>query len=224
MKFSEIEEICKCNLTSSAYKYRAYWSNSPSHPLMKRVLEASWCTHKVDMKGQIVWFRRDESRQSHKSKTATISTRDSEPTSKNLSQGGSNKSKTATPAEFERDARDALAKLLGVELRSEKIDINGRDKSFDIVNKTQRIVGDVKKYRKTESGKRPSAKFSVLIEYVWLMQMVEKYSQSGKWRKLFVIGEDRVMLSDYVKEFDKWLADIEIYYFSYKGGGIEKVR
>lgn len=222
MKFSEIEEICQCNLTSSAYKYRAYWSNSPSHPLMKRVLEASWLTHKVDMKGQTVWFRRNESGQSHKPKIAT-STRDSEPTSKNLSQGGSNKSETTTPAEFERDARDALAKLLGVELRSEKIDINGREKSFDIVNKAQRIVGDVKNYTMTKSGNIPQAKLSTLNEYVWLMQMVEKYNQSGKWRKMFVIGEDIDVVRKYIEIHDNWLADIEIYYFSYKGG-IKKVR
>ena len=55
------------------------------------------------------------------------------------------------------------------------------------------------------------------------MQMVEEYNQPRNWRKLFVIGEDKGMLLHYVKEFDAWLGDIEIYYFS-KKNGIEKVR
>ena len=126
-------------------------------------------------------------------------------------------------ARFEREARDALAEHLGIELHGDEISINGKWKNFDIVNKSQRIVGDVKNYRMTSGGNRPSAKFSVLNEYCWLMQMVEKYNQPGNWRKLFVIGEDKGMLLHYVKEFDAWLDDIEIYYFSSKSG-IEQVR
>lgn len=129
----------------------------------------------------------------------------------------------AVYAEFERKARDALAEHLGVELHNDKININGKWKSFDIVNKSQTIVGDVKNYKTTSSGNRPSAKFSVLNEYCWLMQMVEKYNPPRNWRKLFVIGEDKDMLRRYVKEFDVWLADIEIYYFSRKSG-IEEIR
>ena len=132
-------------------------------------------------------------------------------------------SNMTTYAEFERQARDALAEYLRVELRSDEININGKWKRFDIVNKSQKIVGDVKNYRTTVGGNRPSAKFSTLNEYCWLMQMTEKYNQPGNWRKLFVIGEDKKMLLHYVKEFDAWLADIEIYYFS-RESGIEKIR
>ena len=100
-------------------------------------------------------------------------------------------------AEFERQARAALAEHLGVELHSGEININGKWKNFDIVNETERIVGDVKNYKTTSGGKRPAAKFSTLNEYCWLMQMVEKYHQSERWRKLFVVGEDKVMLLRY---------------------------
>ncbi len=126
-------------------------------------------------------------------------------------------------AEFERKARDALAKHLKVDLHNDEININGKWKRFDIVNKSQRIVGDVKNYKTTSGGNRPSAKFSTLNEYCWLMQMAEKYNPPGTWRKMFVIGEDKEMVLHYVKEFDAWLDDIEIYYFSNKNG-IEKVR
>lgn len=125
-------------------------------------------------------------------------------------------------AQFERDARNSLETHLGVELYSGKIPINGKEKSFDIVNKDKRIIGDVKNYRTTSGGNRPSAKFSTLNEYCWLMQMVEKYD-SNRWRKLFVVGEDKEMLLNYVKEHEPWLDDIEFYYFSYKNG-IEEIR
>lgn len=126
-------------------------------------------------------------------------------------------------AEFEYNARDALSEHLGVELHRDDININGKWKSFGIVNKSQRIVGAVKNYKTTSGGNRPSAKFSTINEYCWLMQMAEKYHQPGNWHKLFVIGEDKEMLLHYVNEFNPWLADIEFYYFSYKGG-IEKIR
>ena len=126
-------------------------------------------------------------------------------------------------AEFERQARAALSDHLGVELYSDEININGKWKNFDIVNKSERIVGDVKNYRITFGGNRPSAKFSTLNEYCWLMQMVERYNPPERWRKLFVVGEDKRMLLHYIKEFDAWLDTIEIYYFSRKTG-IERVR
>ncbi len=125
-------------------------------------------------------------------------------------------------AQFECDARNALEKHLKVKLYSGKVSIKGKEKSFDILNKDKRIVGDVKNYKTTSGRNRPSAKFSILNEYCWIMKMIENDS-SEKWMKLFVIGEDREMLLQYVKEFDAWLDDIEVYYYSYKGG-IEKIR
>ena len=126
-------------------------------------------------------------------------------------------------AEFESAARKALAARLGVNLDAGKIDINGKEKSFDILNGGEKIVGDVKNYRTTRGGNRPSAKFSALNEYCWQMGLVEKFGSSGKWRKLFVIGEDKDMLLQYVKEFDPWLDDIEFYYLSY-AEGIDRIR
>ena len=124
--------------------------------------------------------------------------------------------------DFEISARNELSKKLNVKLHEGKVNINGKWKSFDILNENEKIVGDVKNYKNTKGDNRPSAKFSILNEYCWQMQLIEKYGQD-KWRKLFVIGEDKGMLLQYVKEFDCWLDDIEIYYYSYKDG-IEKIR
>ena len=95
-------------------------------------------------------------------------------------------------------------------------------KNFDLVNSQKKVVGDVKHYKTTSGGNRPSAKFSTLNEYVWLMQLLEQFDDS-KWKKLFVVGEDLEMIKKYITEFEKWLGDIEFYYYS-EGTGIKKIR
>lgn len=124
--------------------------------------------------------------------------------------------------DFEEKARRAIEKELDVQLMSEKVNINGKFKNFDLVNLKNKIVGDVKHYKTTSGGNRPSAKFSTLNEYVWLMQLLEKFDNT-KWRKLFVIGEDLEMIKKYLTEFEKWLGDIEFYYYS-EQTGIKKIR
>ena len=94
--------------------------------------------------------------------------------------------------------------------------------NFDLVNSEKKVVGDVKHYKTTSGGNRPSAKFSTLNEYVWLMQLLEQ-SDGSEWKKLFVIGEDLEMVKQYIKEFEKWLGDIEFYYYS-EETGIKKIR
>ena len=68
-------------------------------------------------------------------------------------------------------------------------------KNFDLVNTENKVVGDVKHYKTTAGGNRPSAKISILNEYVWIMQMLEKF-EGVKWRKLFVVGEDMDILKN----------------------------
>ena len=89
---------------------------------------------------------------------------------------------------FEEKARRAIEEELKMELPGGKVNINGKYKNFDLVNSQKKVVGDVKHYKTTSGGNRPSAKFSTLNEYVWLMQLLEQFDGS-KWKKLFIIGE-----------------------------------
>lgn len=125
-------------------------------------------------------------------------------------------------SDFEVKARKAIEEELGIKLQSEKVNINGKFKNFDLVNLENKVVGDVKHYKTTSGGNRPSAKFSTLNEYVWLMQLLEKF-ENTKWRKLFVVGEDIEMLKKHIIEFEVWLGDIEFYYYSVNSG-IKKIR
>ncbi len=123
---------------------------------------------------------------------------------------------------FENVARTALQKELGCILSNGKVNITGKVKDFDLVNIDEKIVGDIKHYKRTESGNNPSAKFSTLNEYVWLMQRLEQ-SQKVKWRKILVVGEDLKMLQTYVHRYGAWLDDIQIYYCS-NDGSLTKIR
>ena len=125
-------------------------------------------------------------------------------------------------SDFEIDARKAIEKELRVQLPNGKLNINGKLKKFDLVNEEKKIVGDVKHYSMTKGGNRPSGKISTLNEYVWIMQLLEKFHNT-KWRKLFVVGEDMEMIKNYIREFEQWLGDIEFYYYS-KNTGIQKIR
>jgi len=124
--------------------------------------------------------------------------------------------------DFEEKARKAIEEELKIKLPSEKGSINGKFKNFDLVNVENKVVGDVKHYKTTSGGNRPSAKISILNEYVWIMQLLEKFDDT-KWRKLFVVGEDMEMIKKYITEFDKWLGDVEFYYYS-ENTGIKKIR
>ena len=117
---------------------------------------------------------------------------------------------------FEEIARNAIQKKLGCKLNNGKLNITGKDKNFDLVNENKRIVGDVKHYSMTKGGNIPSAKFSTLNEYAWLMQRLER-STNLKWKKIFVIGADKPLVKKYIKTYGKWLDDIEVYYCSERG-------
>jgi len=129
---------------------------------------------------------------------------------------------TSSWFDFENNARKVIEGELNIALPCGKIAINGKLKNFDLLNEEEKVVGDVKHYKTTSGGNRPSAKFSTLNEYVWLMQLLEKFD-GHKWRKLFVIGEDLEMVRKYIDEFEKWLGDIEFFYYS-ENSGLKKIR
>ena len=55
---SSIEQILGQNLQQSAHKHPAWWSNSPTHPLMKKVLEIGWESRNVDLRNKTITFLR----------------------------------------------------------------------------------------------------------------------------------------------------------------------
>jgi len=116
--------------------------------------------------------------------------------------------------------REAVSKFLGIRLMKEKLWIFGKEKEFDLVNIDARIVGDIKSYR--YSGDMPSAEFSALCEYVWLMEKLEE-SSGSKWRKIIVGSGNVEIYERYARKYHPWLGDVEIYFINDKGK-IKKIR
>lgn len=54
--FSQIEKIIGEPLPASAHKYPAWWSNSPTHSLMKEVLSIGWSSGNLNLKNKTISF------------------------------------------------------------------------------------------------------------------------------------------------------------------------
>jgi glutathione peroxidase-family protein len=109
---------------------------------------------------------------------------------------------------FEDNVRKLIEDLYKTTFPSDGlVKINGKTKKFDFVNLENNIVGDAKYYSFTKTGKRPSAKFSILNEYIWLLQKLP-----SNWKKFIVIGKDETLVKKYVNEYLPWLEGITIYY------------
>jgi len=75
---SQIEQIVVGQLPNSAYKYPAWWSNSPTHPLMKKILQIGWESRNLNLKTKTISFYKKSNvkkvkKVSSKKKSNTIS-------------------------------------------------------------------------------------------------------------------------------------------------------
>ena len=108
----------------------------------------------------------------------------------------------------EEIAKEVMEKHFGVKLEKRRLNIFGKYKEFDLVNVEEAIVGDVKRY--TFKG-HPAAEFSAISEYIWLMEKLEQ-SSGRKWRKFIVGLGNKEVFEKYVKLYNPWLGDTEIYF------------
>lgn len=109
---------------------------------------------------------------------------------------------------FEDNVRKLLENFYETEFpKNGLVRINDKPKKFDFVDLKNNVVGDSKYYSFTRTGKRPSAKFSTLNEYVWLLQKLPKH-----WRKFLVIGKDETLVKKYVNEYSPWLEGVTVFY------------
>ena len=59
LTFEKIEQVLGKTMPSSAYKHLAWWSNSPTHPLMNEILHAGWMSKKPNLQKRTVSFYKD---------------------------------------------------------------------------------------------------------------------------------------------------------------------
>jgi hypothetical protein len=98
----------------------------------------------------------------------------------------------------------------GVPLRSAVIEIvPGLSHQFDLVSLDARILGDAKWFKNLAV---PAAKWSVIAEYVWLLQHV------GADRRFLVFGQDREVPQRWLTRFEPLIGEVEFYFLAERDG------
>lgn len=55
------------------------------------------------------------------------------------------------------------------------------------------------------------AEMSNIVEYIWVMEKLEKYTGS-KWRKVIVGAGNKKTFQTFARRHNPWLEDVEIYF------------
>ena len=120
----------------------------------------------------------------------------------------------------EEKARRIISEYLGIPLYKARLNVCGKYKEFDIVNVGSRIVGDIKGF--TFKGQVASAEYSNLIEYLFIMERLEKCTRE-KWRKIIVGYGRRKIFEDFARRYNPWLGNLEIYFIK-EDGSVQRIR
>jgi hypothetical protein len=110
---------------------------------------------------------------------------------------------------FERRARQSMGRHFKVELA--EIPMPGIPKRFDMVSPDGKVVGDAKYLTLVRGQAIPPAKFSMISEYVWLLEHVP----AG--RKFLVFGNQRKVPEEWLKRYGKLVTDVEFYFLNESG-------
>jgi len=107
---------------------------------------------------------------------------------------------------FEKKVRLFLSKKWNIGLKEKKVKIGNIEKNFDLVSKNNNYIGDVKYYKNI---KVPAAKWSIIAEYVWLLE------KTNAKRKFLIFGKDIEVPKRWLIRFGN-LTSVEFYFFDGK--------
>ncbi len=115
---------------------------------------------------------------------------------------------------FEALARRVMSDYLGVSLTPGRVP--GVPKQFDLVSPGQDVVGDAKYFTLVRGQRLPPAKFSVIAEYVWLLE---------KTRALvtfLVFGNDRRAPELWLERYGRLSPGVDFYFLG-DDGALERL-
>jgi hypothetical protein len=90
-------------------------------------------------------------------------------------------------------------------------------KTFDLVSPDHSIIGDAKYFTLVQGKKLPPAKFSVIAEYVWLLE------KSRAQARFLVFGNDRREPIWWLERYGSLSSDVSFYFLS-DGGDLERLQ
>ena len=115
-------------------------------------------------------------------------------------------SRSMSAAEFELMSQKVMSQYFGVALKPGQV--AGVPKRFDLVSADGQIVGDAKFYTLVRGEGLPSAKHSVIAEYVWLL------GKTAAARRFLVFGNDRAVPEGWLKRYGSLSSNVEFFYIS----------
>jgi hypothetical protein len=118
-------------------------------------------------------------------------------------------SNALTHQEFEIFAQKVMSRKFNTDLKPRLVSEVG--KKFDLVSEDYKIIGDAKYYTAVNGTSIPPAKFSVIAEYVWLMENTKAD------QKFLVFGNDRRVPEWWLKKYGKLITDIQFYFLDQEG-------
>ncbi len=87
----------------------------------------------------------------------------------------------------------------------------GVNKVFDMTSSDGKVVGDAKYFTMVEGERLPPAKFSVIAEYVWLLEKCDAE------KKFLVFGNDRRVPEKWLERYGSLVSDVAFFFLSDDG-------
>lgn len=109
-------------------------------------------------------------------------------------------------ARFEGLARQVCSDLFHMPLSPGQV--TGIPKTFDMVSSDKTIVGDAKFYTMVRGQYLPPAKFSVIAEYVWLLE------KTSAQHKFLVFGNDIEVPKQWLARYGDLCQEVEFYFLT----------
>lgn len=111
---------------------------------------------------------------------------------------------TVDSRRFEQLAQEAMSRHYGVLLTSGSVP--SVPKRFDLVSADRQIIGDAKYFTLVGGTRLPPAKFSVIAEYVWLLE------KANARCRFLVFGNDLRVPQMWLDKYGKLAVDIDFFF------------
>lgn len=118
--------------------------------------------------------------------------------------------------EFEYVARETMSAFFGVPLSKRMV--SNVQKVFDMVSLDCKIVGDAKYFKFFSGVSTPHTNFSVIAEYVWLLE------KTSAEHKFLVFGNDRRILLKWLKKYGHLVKDVKFYFLDEQSKKLKKLN
>lgn len=112
-----------------------------------------------------------------------------------------------TPRVFEEFARKKLEQHFSTSL--ERGRVGSIKKTFDLVSSDNQIIGDAKFYTLVRGMHIPPAKFSVIAEYVWLLE------KTNATTKFLIFGNDRRVPETWLTLYGNLINNIDFFFLGH---------